>query len=97
MATMTAVEIKQMHLGVMQAFFQDFETHRLPRILQLKDKVDRGETINDVEFEYLCKEINDACTVKHLTINYPELEEFCLEVGHLYKELCDKAVENEMR
>ncbi|MBE9568530.1 MAG: hypothetical protein IMF14_07520 [Proteobacteria bacterium] len=79
----------------MQSLFQEFELHRLPRLLRLKDKVDSGEAVNDVDFDFLCKEIKDACMTKHLTINYPELEEFCLHLGHLYKELCDKAVENE--
>jgi hypothetical protein len=88
-------DIKQIHIGVFQSLMQEFEQHRLPRLLRLKDKVDRGEAISDVDFDFLCKEIKDACTMKHLTFSYPELEEFCLHVGHLYKELCDRAVENE--
>ena len=86
---------KQNDVGIMQSVFVEFEKHRLPRLLRLKDKVDCGESVNDVDFEFLCKEINDACITKHLITFYPELEEFCLHVGHLYKELCDKAVENE--
>ena len=92
---MIVVDIKQIHLGVFHSLMQEFEQHRLPRLLRLKDKVDNGETINDVDFQFLCKEINDACTIKHLTVIYPELEDFCLQMGHMYKELCDKAVENE--
>jgi hypothetical protein len=89
------VDIKQVHLGVFHSLMLEFELHRLPRLLRLKDKVDSGKAINDVDFEFLCKEIKDACMTKHLTVNYPELEEFCLRLGHLYKELCDEAVENE--
>ena len=95
MKTISSVDLKQEHAGVMQSLLQEFERHHLPRILRLKDKVDRGEAINEVDFEFLCKEVNDACTTKHLIVNYPELEEFCLRVGHMFKELCDKAVENE--
>ena len=90
------VDIKEIHLGVFHSLMQEFEQHRLPRLLRLKDKVDSGRAINDVDFEFLCKEIKDACMTKHLTVNYPELEEFCLYIGHIYKELCDKAVENEV-
>jgi hypothetical protein len=89
------VDIKEIHLGVFHSLMLEFEQHRLPRLLRLKDKVDRGEAINDVDLEFLWKEIRDACITKHLTVNYPELEEFCLCMGHLYKELCDSAVENE--
>ena len=90
------VDIKEIHLGIFHSLMLEFEQHRLPRLLRLKDKVDSGKVINDVDFEFLRKEIKDACTTKHLTVVYPELEEFCLQLGHLYKELCDKALENEM-
>lgn len=95
MQKVVVVDIRQKHLGVLHSLMQEFEQHRLPRLLRLKDKVDRGETINDVDFDFLCKEIKDACVTKHLIVNYPELEEFCLQLGHLFKELCDEAVENE--
>ena len=97
MKTVTAADIKHEHTGVMQSLIQEFEQHRLPRLLRLKDKVDSGEVINDVDLEFLCKQVNDACITKHLTVNYPELEEFCLQMAHLYKELCDRAVENEKK
>ena len=93
----TVVDIKEKHLGVFQSLMQEFEQHRLPRLLRLKDKVDNGEAINDVDFDFLCKEIKDACITKHLIVTYPELEEFCLQVGHLYKDLCDKALDNEKK
>ena len=94
-ATTNTIDIQTRHLGVIQSLLQEFELHRLPRLLRLKDKLDSGEAINDVDFEFLCKEIKDACLTKHLTVNYPELQNFCLHMGHLYKEICDKAVENE--
>ena len=93
----TAIDIKEKHLGVFQSLMQEFEQHRQPRLLRLIDKVDLGETINDVDFDFLCKEIKDACITKHLTVVYPELKEFCLLMGHMYKELCDKAVDNEKK
>ena len=95
MQTAIVLDIKTRHLGIFQSLIQEYELHRLPRLLRLKDKVDSGETINDVDFEFLCKEIKDACMTKHLTVSYPELEEFCLYMGHLFKEICDEAVENE--
>ena len=90
-----AVDIKETHTGIIQTLLMEFEQHRLPRLLRLKDKVDRGEAVNDVDFDFLCKQVNDACISKHLTVNFPELQEFCLHMGHMYKELCDRAVENE--
>ena len=88
--------IEKNHAGIIQALVEEFEKHRLPRLLRLKDKVDRGEAINDVDLEFLCKQLKDASLTMHLTVNYPELQEFCLRMAHLYKELCDEALENEM-
>jgi len=95
MKSSVVIDLKIQHAGVFQSLMQEFERHRLPRLLRLKDKVDRGEAINDVDFEFLCKEIKAACLTKNLTFSYPELQSFCLQMGHFYKELCDKATQNE--
>ena len=92
-----AVDIHMVHIGIIQSLVQDFEQHRLPRLFRLKDKVDKGEAINDVDLEYLCKEIKDAGLAMHMTVNYPELQNFCFQMAHLYKEICDEALENEKR
>ena len=63
--------------------------------LRLKDKVDRGEALNEIDIEFLCKEMKDANVTMHLTVIYPELQEFCLSMGHLCKEISDEALLNE--
>lgn len=93
----TVVDIKKEHIGIIQSLVQEFEQHRLPRLFRLKDKVDSGEVINDVDLEFLCKELKDAGLAMHMTVNYPELKEYCLHMSHLYKEICDEALENESR
>lgn len=97
MKKVTDIDIKHEHIGIMQSLILEFEQHRLPRLLRLIDRLDSGEAIDATDLDFLCKQVNDACITKHLTVNYPELEDFCLQMGHLYKELCDKAVENERR
>jgi phosphotransferase system IIA component len=92
-----AVDMHMIHIGIIQTLMQEFEQHRLPRLFRLKDKVDNGEAINDVDLEYLCKEIKDAGLAMHMTVNYPELQNFCFQMAHLYKEICDEALENEKR
>ena len=91
------VDIKIIHAGIMQSLMQEFEQHRLPRLLRLKDKVDNGDAINEVDLDFLCKEIKDASLTVHMTVNYPELQEFCLYMCHMYKEICEEALENEQR
>ena len=91
------IDIQKQHIGIIQSLVQEFEQHRLPRLFRIKDKLDRGEAINDVDFEYLCREVKDAGLAMHMTVNYPELQEFCLSMSHLYKEICDEALDNELR
>jgi len=79
------LDIKKKHIGILQSLMQEFEQHRLPRLLRLKDKVDRGEAINDVDIQFLCKQIKDANLTMHLTVNYPKLKELCLQMTQLYK------------
>ena len=97
MGKQVVIDIKKQHIGIIQSLVQDFEQHRLPRLFRLKEKLDRGEAITDVDLEYLCKEIKDAGLAMHMTIHYPELRDFCLSMSHLYKEICDEALENEQR
>jgi hypothetical protein len=91
------IDLQKQHIGIIQTLVQEFEQHRLPRLFRIKDKLDRGEVINDVDFEYLCKELKDAGLAMHLIVNYPELQDFCLSMSHLYKDICDEALDNEQR
>lgn len=85
------------HAGVILSLIEEFEKHRLPRLFRLKEKVDNGEVINDVDIDFLCKVIEDANRTMPMTVTNPELHEFCLTVTHLYREICDKAMENEKK
>jgi hypothetical protein len=90
-------DISKKHAGIIQVLITEFEKHRLPILLQLKDKVDDGKIISDGDIEFLNKVIDDAKRTMHMTASFPELHEFCLHVVYLYKEICVKAVENEKK
>jgi len=88
-------KIKLKHAGIIQALVAEFEKHRLPILLKLKDKVDSGKSISDGEIKFLDKVIKDASRTMHMTVSDPELHKFCLHVVHLYREISLKALENE--
>jgi len=81
--------------GVILALIERFERQRLPRILELKEKVDRKEILDDSEMEFLEGIIADAMHNKPLIDKHPEWQEFCAGVVHLYEEITEKALENE--
>lgn len=90
-------DISKKQAGIIQVLITEFENHRLPVLLQLKDKVDSGKLVSDSDIEFLNKVIDDANRTMHMTASFPELHEFCLNVVYLYKEITVKAVENEKK
>lgn len=81
--------------GVILALIERFERQRLPRILELKEKVERAERLDEAEMAFLEEIIADAMHNKPLIDKHPEWQKFCAEVVHLYEEITEKALENE--
>jgi len=82
-------------LGVIQALIDRFERQRLPRLLELKKKVNQGEVLSDPDVQFLAQVIHDAQQSKHLIDKHAEWQKFCSEVVHLYNEIAEKALNNE--
>ena len=50
-----------------------------------------------MDVEFLAKVLGDANRTMSLTVGNPELHEFCAHVAHFYKEVTEKALENEKK
>jgi hypothetical protein len=81
--------------GAIFALIERFEKYRLPKLMDLKDKTDKGERLSDVDIEFLDTVIHDAQQSKRLIDNHPEWQEFCAKVVHLYETITEKALNNE--
>lgn len=81
--------------GVIQALVERFEKFRMPMVLELKDKVDSGERLNDREIEYLEQVLQDAHANRALVDRHPEWQKVSAQVVSLYKQITEKALENE--
>ena len=80
--------------GIIEVLLERFEKQRLPRALALKEKVEKGEALDDWETAYLEEMLEDARQVKTLIDKHPEYQELYTRAVHLYKEITDKALEN---
>ena len=81
--------------GVLTALVERLEKRRVPRALTIKEKVDRGERLEEEDTDYLKKIIADAQDVLGLIDKYPEYQSLYARVAGLYEDITSKALENE--
>ena len=86
---------KQQDAGLLAVLIERLETQRLPRALELKHKVDRGETIDEFDLAFLQEVLSDAANVKPLIERHPEHQELVGKLFGLYREITEKALANE--
>lgn len=82
-------------IGVLTAIVERLSGHRLPKLLAMKEKVDKGNPLNDKELDFLKKTVSDSGQVMNMIDKHPQYQELATKVMTLYKEIIDKALEVE--
>ena len=80
--------------GLGQVIVERLQSQRLPRALAMKEKVDRGELLDDFDLAFLQEILNDATAVKPYVDAHPESHELASKVSSLYNEIARKGLEN---
>lgn len=83
--------------GMAQTLLERMSNQRLPRALELKERVDAGETLSNFDLEFLEEVFADAQSIQPLVERHPEYQQLAARALHLYKEILDKAMENEKK
>ena len=88
-------ESKQKEDGVVAALIERFEQWRLPRALDIKAKVDRGESLDETDIAFLEQVLHDANAIKPYVDRRPAYQELYARAVGLYGDITKKALANE--
>ena len=81
--------------GVIETLLARLNEYRLPRLLELQERVNRGEAIDDHDLQFLERVLEDAREIEPLIKRNPNVQPIYAQVTALYAEITAKAVENE--
>ena len=81
--------------GLIQVLLDRLENWRLPMTLSLKERVDRGEKLNEFDIQFLEEVFRDVKELHPLIERNPELQDLAKKMAGLYKEITEKALKNE--
>ena len=81
--------------AVLQALLDRLLRFRLPRVLALKERVDRGELLTDADIAFLMSAMEDAKNGQQYVARNPRFHDLGAQIAQLYGEIVSAAVENE--
>ena len=85
----------QQDAGMLAVLIERLEAQRLPRALDLKEKVDKGERLDDFDLAFLEDVFSDSQEIQPLMERHPEHQEIAAKMMGLYREITEKALANE--
>ena len=85
----------QQDAGMLAVLIERFETQRLPRALDLKEKVDKGGRLDEFDLAFLEEVFSDSQAIQPLMERHPEHQEIAAKMMGLYREITEKALANE--
>jgi hypothetical protein len=83
--------------GTIQVLLERLNTQRLPRALDLKNKVNRGERLDNDDIQFLQRVFDEASSAQRLAAEHAEFQELVGRLISLYSEITSKGLENEKK
>lgn len=83
--------------GVIEALLHRLNEFRLPRLLELKERVERGETLSEYDQQFLEQVLHDVHSIDSLIKRNPEIQPLIAKAIDLYHHIISKGLENETK
>jgi hypothetical protein len=84
-------------LGVIQALLMRMETFRMPRVLELKERVEQGETLTEHDMQFLKMVLREGEHARRLAARNPKYQGVVDDMSNLCQGIVQKALENEQK
>jgi hypothetical protein len=81
--------------GIITVLLERLNDFRLPRLLELKERMDAGETLSDYDMDFLERVMEDAHAAHGFVDTHPEVQPLYARLTALYSEITTKGLENE--
>ena len=81
--------------GTIAVLLKRLNEQRLPRALELRDRVNRGSVLTALDIKFLSDVFEDTNRIKPLIEKHPEYHDIVGRMVGLYKEITEKALANE--
>lgn len=81
--------------GTIAVLAKRMTEERLPRAVAIKDKVDQGELLTDLDLAFLQQVVDDARRMGSVVKSDPRALDVAGRMLQLYREIMDKALQNE--
>lgn len=91
------MKIPKEELGVVTALLERYTKQRLPKLLEMKERLDRGEKLDDYDMELLEAIERDRDQTLAIAKRHKALHEITMKAINLYHEITSKALENEQK
>jgi len=89
------LEQDEIDAGTLTALMLDLEENRLPRALQILDRVNEGELLSDWDIDFLKKVYEDSRANESLVERHPDYCSLIARCMGLYAEIINKGLANE--
>ena len=83
--------------GAITAVMNRLHKYRLPRIMEIKETLDRGDALDEWSAAYLTRVIGEAQHVTSMVSKYPKYHALYGRLATFYRQITDQALENAKR